>query len=452
MFIAATFYMQLGNAEPFTLDDKLKPYQITLEEIESGNGSKGGAAVGTLASDPQYLFVKGLSALRATQVTFIPLTEGDSFKLEVAKNNWESVISSCESKGGESCYIDFKTFDGAGFKVSGSPKGSWLLAVLTSPELSASAIMPTPLYEANKADAAKLAVIDNVLEQPTAESNSFMLMIIIVLLAIIVTLLFYFVYKRNSGHVGLLLLISIGALHDGDANADNIYFGSDPSQFYSPPSPGEIVGSPLYLDNSEQASYDRLNPRPDITNTPYKDITKFDKKVMGELSSLNKRYKALKSMKKLADSWSDLSNCSKISNPPNAPRIPTFCEDDEDCTQCYADARVEFDFVRGIYEQLRVVYKCTKSFSDDAIAFGDNVSGLHAVSGIAWQSARVGIKDSVTKLQQSYDRKYAELTNSLQKSMMAMNSCEAEWGVPDWYDRFGFMYFEFITDKYKRSD
>jgi hypothetical protein len=33
-----------------------------------------------------------------------------------------------------------------------------------------------------------------------------------------------------------------------------------------------------------------------------------------------------------------------------------------------------------------------------------------------------------------------------------MAICEAQYGTPDWYDRFGFIYFEFMRDAYKRKD
>ena len=141
-----------------------------------------------------------------------------------------------------------------------------------------------------------------------------------------------------------------------------------------------------------------------------------------------------------------------MSNRPGTPRIPSFCEDDEECLECYKSAREGFNFIRSTLERMRILYKCTVEFSDDAIAFGDNVSGVHAVSGLAWQNERVGIKNSIKKLQGTYDKKYIEFMGILENSMMEMNSCEAQWGVPDWYDRFGFIYVEFMKDKYKRND
>lgn len=417
IFIAVMLYVPLLYADPYTQDKTIKPYEIILKEFENSNGGLGGAAQGTLASQPQYLFVKGLSVLRAIEVILTPLTKGDSFKLDVVKENWHKPVQSCEAKAGKSCLVAFKTYDDAGFIISGNSNSSWQLAVFTSPELDVSEILPSPIYTAKKSDADKLSkgavTIEPIITEPTASSsNSLLLMIIIALLVIIAAILFVFLFKRNKGTIaGLLLLAFLGSSPDGEA--DGLF-----------PSPGSIDRADV------EAALDTL------------EDTGID----------DGRLKALLSLKKLANSWEDLSSCSNMSNRPGTPRIPSFCEDNEDCTECYKEARDDFNLVRSVSEQLRIIYKCTTDFADDAIAFGDNVSGVHAVSGLAWQAERVEIKKSVKKLQGSYDKKYTELMNSLEISMQKMNSCEAQWGVPDWYDRFGFIYVEFMKDKYKRND
>ena len=86
------------------------------------------------------------------------------------------------------------------------------------------------------------------------------------------------------------------------------------------------------------------------------------------------------------------------------------------------------------------------------IAFGDNVSGYHGVSGLAWQSQKIGVLKSVDELKKSYDKKYAELIQSQQEILMELNDCEAAHGIPDWYDRFGYMFFEFTKMNYARKD
>ena len=44
------------------------------------------------------------------------------------------------------------------------------------------------------------------------------------------------------------------------------------------------------------------------------------------------------------------------------------------------------------------------------------------------------------------------MLQGLADAMMELNVCEAKFGVEDWYDRFGYMYFEFMKEKYARKD
>ena len=39
---------------------------------------------------------------------------------------------------------------------------------------------------------------------------------------------------------------------------------------------------------------------------------------------------------------------------------------------------------------------------------------------------------------------------SLRDVLSRLDSCEARFGMRDWYNRFGFLYMTFMQDKYKR--
>jgi hypothetical protein len=60
--------------------------------------------------------------------------------------------------------------------------------------------------------------------------------------------------------------------------------------------------------------------------------------------------------------------------------------------------------------------------------------------------------DAYNHFKQTYDNKYRDLMGSLQRALMAIDGCERQYGMTDWYQRFGFIYFEFMKDKYKRTD
>ena len=94
----------------------------------------------------------------------------------------------------------------------------------------------------------------------------------------------------------------------------------------------------------------------------------------------------------------------------------------------------------------------TKNFTDKAIAFGNAMASLPGGVGLGWIPAKRNIDQAYTKFKATYDKKARELLTSLQKNMMKIDACENSFGLKDWYQRFGFMYFEFMQQKYKRPD
>ena len=138
-------------------------------------------------------------------------------------------------------------------------------------------------------------------------------------------------------------------------------------------------------------------------------------------------------------------------SPPGTPELPISCGERDDCMKCYERAQRELNFVRVQFERLRAIYESTKKMAETAIAFGDSVSGLHGAMGLTWAPERMGIQKSLDQLGQTYDRKYQDLLGSLKKALDEVSKCEAEhFDTPDWYNRFGFMYYEFMAARYSR--
>ncbi|HEY5949156.1 MAG TPA: hypothetical protein VIV40_26870 [Kofleriaceae bacterium] len=137
-----------------------------------------------------------------------------------------------------------------------------------------------------------------------------------------------------------------------------------------------------------------------------------------------------------------------------APPVPSSCsESEQTCGQCYRDAYRELGEARLKLERLRCVYQATKRVADKAIAFGDTSSGIHAVVGLEWQTQKKRILESVNQLNHSYDAKLGEFLPRLKSSLEHVGQCEQQFmHEPDWYTRFGFIYFTFMNDRYKRKD
>lgn len=139
--------------------------------------------------------------------------------------------------------------------------------------------------------------------------------------------------------------------------------------------------------------------------------------------------------------------------PEGSPTLPAHCATKEgpEC-ECYADAYKSLNFVRFYLERLRAIYGATRNFTDNAIAFGDSMAGLHGGFGVAWPPERRRIQQTFEQMGQTYDGKYKNYMQGLRKALDAIAECESTYyGVEDWYGRFGFIYFTFMQDRYKRG-
>ena len=51
----------------------------------------------------------------------------------------------------------------------------------------------------------------------------------------------------------------------------------------------------------------------------------------------------------------------------------------------------------------------------------------------------------------SYDNKYKEFDVKLNSILHEIDRCEEKLGFEDWYSKIGFIYYNFMSDKYKRN-
>lgn len=420
----------LAGAQPYTLNEELETFELTLREYPGGNGVLWTSASGVAGADIDRLYVGGLSSLRAVEVYVISLSESEPVSLSLAQSYWKEDLKSCRTDSSGMCGIDFSTHGSVGFKVSAAEGTPWQLVVMASPEVPMESFLPTPLFEAKRADAARYeigasaAAAGGTNASADGEMN-WLLVAVVALLAVIALLLVLMLRKRGAAAaLAVMGLLALG-----------------------------VPGEPAFgISESTSGTLDALSGELARTQERNEQQDGMRSRMENNTNTLLSRLKILMDLKKMIDEWDPLKACSHIAAPPSTPRVPMFCEDDPSCSACYSDARSEFNAVRGTFEQLRVIYQCSMDDINSAIAFGDSASGVHGVSGLAWQAQRARITNSVNGLKNAYDKKYEEIRGRLHSSMIEIASCEAQYGEPDWYDRFGYVYFEFLTDKYKRSD
>ena len=145
------------------------------------------------------------------------------------------------------------------------------------------------------------------------------------------------------------------------------------------------------------------------------------------------------------------SSCSEVLKGP-AARNDTGSGEATECATCYENAYKKLNDVRKRLAKLKCLGNSTKNYVTAAFAFGDSVASVHAVQGLAWARERKAISESYTKFKAAYDLKYKELMGVLLEAMNDVSECEAKSGNPDWFQRYGFMYVEFMAERYKRVD
>ncbi len=124
----------------------------------------------------------------------------------------------------------------------------------------------------------------------------------------------------------------------------------------------------------------------------------------------------------------------------------------EDGCACLEKAYEKLNDRRYYFEQLRVIYKNAMGNVDAFLDYWDSASGVHGVTGIAWQNYK---KDFIPKtkgpLNRAYDSKYKEMIQGLEKTLKEIDKCERMLGNDDWYNQSGFIYYSFMADRYKRD-
>ncbi len=128
------------------------------------------------------------------------------------------------------------------------------------------------------------------------------------------------------------------------------------------------------------------------------------------------------------------------------------CNDDPTCNACFEKAYEKLNFYRRQLARLNCIYTNTKKYKEAAVAFGDNTSGVHAMAGIAWQQQRANIMKTYATTQTTYDAKSTEFLIGLNDALRKLSTCMDTIGENNWYAKSGFIYFEFMQQRYKRID
>nr|WP_297784941.1 hypothetical protein [uncultured Allomuricauda sp.] len=445
-----------GLAQPFTLDKAIQPVELKLlaDTREGHEGELGIVYFNRLSDSVNYHFVTGHDLYNFVDV-LVTSIDGTPLKVSLAKDNWKVVQAEQNTANSQDGIVDFKvrTWGSFGIKIeTDEPKNSlYNITVLASPEKKT--YLGSAFRSINKDEmTASGTPPPNEADEGGGDGGKTNYLLYIALgiaLLVIGILAGKLMGRKGKGATVILVLMSLMPL-GSFAQEEGAVLTMEEFEVWKEEqdSKHEMVMRQLKILESERKAVDKA-------------VGNLDKTI----STIRKQWD---NVKLLYNTYNNgLGKCVSSTPPAQGPSIPSICtdmyfddngdiseEEDQECAECFLEARKNFNNLRYQFEKLATIYKCTKDFSNAAISFGDDVSGFTpgGVGGLAWQTQRRNIEKSITELEQAYDNKYAEFLQSLADSMKELNICEAKYGVEDWYDRFGYMYFEFMQEKYRRKD
>lgn len=363
-----------------------KSYRLQLTAHKQISPGKAALVQGTASSAGDRFFVEHLSIIQPVMVTLITQDPNDDVKLQLSKYRFDVGDKTASTKGSGRASIKLRTQGEMKIVVSGAEAKKYQLVVWAGDELK-----PEPPTV--------------VLKGGTSGGSSrtgWVLGGVGVVVAIL--LLVAFTKRRKAAVTALLLAllpISMSAQTPSGITADRLWRDA-----------GEILdiagmGSEAIRNFREfQEAFEHLNDGDGRYDPDYR--------------------------------------------PEGMPEVPISCTTEE-CQQCYESAVRRLNFTRVTFEQLRAIYQSTTDMADKAMSFGDSASGVHALSGLSWQYSKKGIETELAKLGRTYDDKYKGLLGTLRSSLDEMAVCERDhFNNPDWYNRFGFIYYTFMEDRYRR--
>jgi hypothetical protein len=136
--------------------------------------------------------------------------------------------------------------------------------------------------------------------------------------------------------------------------------------------------------------------------------------------------------------------------PPGAPSVPSRCMEDKACRPCFTEAYGSVNKTRKFLEQVRARYELTHKLTTQGKAFMQGVAG--AGGGIAALGAQAEV-EKVDGALANFDKivrdKNTELLGRLEKNLREVGVCEAKYYKnDDWYERYGYMYYQFMLAHY----
>lgn len=140
LFVLLLVLQKNGFAQPFSLDERIDPRELTFEAYKKEGAEKANGRISmnqlTQDADTAYYFIKGLSMYSPTYFSLNSSDPAADIKVNLCKENWKTFHHQGEVKGKSIYKNNFKTEGDFGIMVVANKKpANYVLMVWTGDEI-----------------------------------------------------------------------------------------------------------------------------------------------------------------------------------------------------------------------------------------------------------------------------------------------------------------------------
>lgn len=157
LFALLLLLQKNGIAQPFNLEERIVPKELTFEEYKKEGADKPNGRISfnkiSQDNDTSYYFIKGLSMYSATYFSLNTTDPNANIKINLCKENWHKFHQTGDVKGKGIWKTNFKTEGDFGIMVVAKKKPAhYILMVWTGDELKVE--LPSVFKNADSASGA----------------------------------------------------------------------------------------------------------------------------------------------------------------------------------------------------------------------------------------------------------------------------------------------------------
>ncbi|BET66334.1 hypothetical protein ASA1KI_12520 [Opitutales bacterium ASA1] len=482
----------IACAEPVDYQKRIRPTTLVLDQKDERTGIVGKTVRGTTPRGEGravHFVVKGLQIAHPVQVMLIGPEAGKELTLQIHKFNWDDADATLGTGVEQFAAKTFRTEGGVGFKITSAEPGTpYILRVRRGEPMPS--VRPSVAFVTGEAavamigPAARAAGADGGGE----ESSNTVLVAILGVLVIIAVLLGRIAFARRGAAplivVGLLGLVwtptesrAQQAMSDEQLKAEidklrdltgaGARIEAEMAAFEDmvlelakleqelegrykerDAEGGAATGGAGDKDNKYAAADGGVGsgsgPKPEEgsgtadTSSGRSESSRDVDRLRSRIQELERRVDAL-----TPQDAATIPGADATSRPP----LPSLCAGDPRCEACFEEARREIEEVERLFLRLNAIYRSTNDFARIQIRKGDILAAAYpgAVGGanlnaLAWEKEKIGIENAVAEMGKAYAAKFNELKERIDVQLRRLGECEQQYGIPDWYARFGALY------------